>query len=229
FTAMGSTGVSQVKAAEVVQQQQVVLNNEEVAQLKRNLTELGIDDKTQNELIDKYNKGEIWDSMNPNKIKQVTSNLKLTAKNPVQKFTFPDGSVLQVKATVLNEKVINTKQNINEILPASSKECGSGYCKVYDVLVDGTSGVQSAEFRADFVHVQGGYDYISEIYDWRIVVIGGSYSLNEFTINRPKEDKRRSAQATLKWTMTTIGGAGGATSYLRLHVQNDDWSVEGSM
>ncbi|TQR38518.1 hypothetical protein [Brevibacillus brevis] len=230
FASTGFTHVGQVKAEEVTQQKHK-LSESELAELKDKLSDLGINEVTQEKLIEKYENGQPWDSMNPAKLKKQAPSFQISSKNPVQRYTFEDGSVLQLKVTVLKEETISSDQAAN--LMAKKKdpkpECGTGYCKFYNVLIDGSSGVQSAEFKADFVLVQQGYDYISEIYDWSIVTIGGYYSKDEFEINRPKETKNRDAQATLRWTAIAVGGAGSGTSYLKLNVGDDTWSIDGSM
>jgi hypothetical protein len=231
FASTGFTHVGQVKAEEATQQKHK-LSEAELAELRDKLSDLGINEVTQEKLIEKYENGQPWDSVNPAKLKQIAPTLRISSNNPVQRYTFEDGSVLELKVKVLKEETISSDQAANLMAKKGKEpkpECGTGYCKFYDVLVDGTSGVQSAEFKADFVLVQQGYDYISNISDWRIVTIGGSYTKEDFEINRPKETKNRDAQATLRWTTTAIGGAGGATSYLKLNVGDDDWYIDASM
>lgn len=107
--------------------------------------------------------------------------------------------------------------------------CGSGYCTYYEVLIDGTSGVQSAEFYADFTFVQGGADYISKVYDDRVMVIGGTYQNKSLSIMRQKEDLyyNRPAYAALTWDTISVGC--GCSSYLKLFVEDDNYYSDGSM
>ncbi|WP_314303423.1 hypothetical protein [Brevibacillus parabrevis] len=216
-----------VGSGEIVSaKQKVELSKQEEKEMKRKLKDLGINEKTQDKLLEKYKNGYIWDSMNPEVLSQLPEDaLEISAKNPVKTYTFQDGSVLKLEAKVVEKTVENNRG----ISPLSTSQCGSGYCKYFEVLVDGSSGVQSAEFYADIVLVNGGYDYISNVYDDSIVVIGGSYSNDSLKIERQKETSNQEAYARLKWNTTAIGGAGGATSYLRLYVGDDDWRITASM
>ncbi|MBG9944392.1 hypothetical protein ABE237_17050 [Brevibacillus formosus] len=109
FASTGFTHVGQVKAEEVTQQKHK-LSESELAELKDKLSDLGINEVTQEKLIEKYENGQPWDSVNPAKLKKIAPSFQISSKNPVQRYTFEDGSVLQLKVTVLKEETINSEQ-----------------------------------------------------------------------------------------------------------------------
>lgn len=70
-----------------------------IEKIKSILTEQGIDEKTQEKLINKKINGELWDVENPDKLKEVPDEFYiLNFKNPYEKkiYTFEDGSVLEL-------------------------------------------------------------------------------------------------------------------------------------
>lgn len=204
----------------------VELSKQEIKQLKENLEEIGVKANVQEKLIEKYQNGEVWDSMNPSVTSKLSEDLfTLSSKDPVKSYTFPDGSVLRLKATVLEEKEMSDIDDNGSITPFEYSRCGSGYCKFYELLVEASSGVQSAEFYADYVIVDDGYDYISDVYDYSIVTLAGDYTLEAFEIVRPRESADRDAYAKLQWKATAVGGTAAATSWIRFYVGSDDWYI----
>lgn len=185
--------------------EKVVLTNQQEEMMRQNLTELGIDKPTQSKLIEKLNKGEIWDSMDPKKVEEAEGKLKVSIKEPVKRHTFPDGSVVQIQ------------------LSGGTSSCGTGYCVYRGVEVRKTDGSATGKFKADYTIISSGYDSISSVYDPEILILGGTYSNDSLVINIPQETVSYAAQATLKFTVS-LNNTGTSTYYLKLYVgSNSAW------
>ena len=199
------------------QEQNINISSKELKELRTNLQELGIDDKTQDSLIKKLYNGEVWDSMNPNEIAKVPTDLLTPSINePIKIYKFPDGSVIK--------REIKIPEDTNLIF----RSPGSGYTTYRNVLISENNGTVGASFRADMGFAQEGYDEILEVYDYQITVVAGSYSDVELNIYRRKETSTSPAYAYLRFHFTSNQGGIqllDKTCYLKLYVQNDSyWS-----
>ncbi|GBF10237.1 hypothetical protein TEPIDINF_001741 [Tepidibacillus infernus] len=199
------------------------ITKEQIREIKENLTEMGVDEKTQNSLINKLKEGQIWDSMNVKmKDKGITNTILKTDANGTKvqstKTVYPDGSVNVVNITIPSPE-LDSEFSVQDV-SGGTASCGSGYCNYYGVKVDGGNGIVNASFLADYTFVDGGYDYISKAYQPRVEVYFGSFSdVTGPVILRAKETSYQSARAYLKWTFNN--DAGSAVQYLNLDVQQD--------
>ncbi len=199
---------------------EIQLSPTDKQELHKNLTELGITQKTQSKLIQKLERGQVWDSMNPDMISKVPANaLTPTENSPIKRFVFPDGSVIQVEMSPNN-----TPESESHLFMAMSSSSGSGYYSYTDKKISITSGLVGYGFYADFTLVNGSYDYISDVYDPFVNVIGGSGSINSLNIDRSTETSTRPATATLSVQVDFAGGvAASGTHILKFEVSNDSY------
>lgn len=199
---------------------------ESILNIKRDLSEMGVDPTIQAKLITKLEKGELWDSMNPHMTDQGTVTKHIITdhnKNKVYqtKTTFPDGSVNVVSITT-HDPSSPTSEIITPLgISGGSSTCGSGYCTYFGVKVYSGNGVVSANFLADYTLVNGGFDYIDNVYQGSAKAQVGTISnLKEPTILRAQETDYQSASASMSWTYSPPV-TGNATQYLILNVGND--------
>ncbi len=134
------------------------------------MSDLGIDKATQNKLIEKLKRGEMLDSMNPEKLSQIPEDtLTATLEEPVKTYTFPDGSVIKVEIKVISERYIPKQRKGPESLgwqkDITIKSIWSATC--YEVV-----------YYSDISLIQYQYDYIRRgPYHWRVTAgCFGDYS-----------------------------------------------------
>lgn len=188
----------------------VKLDKSVVKDIKKELNSLSIDADTQNKLIKKIESGEIWDSMNPEKIKLVP-NLLLTPsiEDPIKRYVFDDGSVIENSIEVSNDQSVSTR--------------AVGF---RNVQVKQRNGFAAGGFYADYNIYPGSrnIDCILAVRDSYIQVIGGTYSNKSLRITRSAENVglKRPAEAILTADISYLGSVGGgATFHMKLHVGND--------
>lgn len=68
------------------------MRDAQIEEYQQHWDKLNIDKNTQKKLAEKIKRGEILDSMNPEKIKPIAHKLRVSNTNPVAEYTFPDGS-----------------------------------------------------------------------------------------------------------------------------------------
>jgi hypothetical protein len=72
------------------------LTDKEITQIRENMTKDGVDQETQNSLINKIQKGEMLDCDNPEKIAAVPKEALTIRKGEMKKiYVFPDGSYIK--------------------------------------------------------------------------------------------------------------------------------------
>lgn len=190
----------------------------EIKEIKANFTELGIDEATQQKLIQKLKDGKEIDALNPDQAdKGITTivNHLATAKTSEQstaaylsRTVYPDGSV-----------------SVLSVTPGKGTVCGTGYCNIRDAVVEGGNGIVTASFLADYTLVNGGYASISSAYQPKVKIYAGTYSdVTDPKIVRGTETYYQSARASMSWKYTSA--AGNSLQYLHLDVQNNSASSD---
>lgn len=187
----------------------ISLDTEVIKELKMELDSLDIPLETQDFLIQKLEKGETWDCMNPEKIAEVPKDyLVPTLKDPVKRYVFEDGSVIENSILVSN--------TINPLIPMPI---------YYDnVKISGKNGLVGGGFYADYCIDGNSNDRISAVRDSYINVVGGSYSNKELSIVRSAEDtsRKKPAEAILTADISYLGDIGAAeTFHFKMFVGND--------
>jgi hypothetical protein len=204
-------------------------------QLRENFQKLKIDKKTQEKLIDKIKNGQVLDSENPNELAKVPEEaLTPTLNDPVKRYTFPDGSVIENGIEIISKTELDKdgnilheyhKKNSGEIGILSDEEiikstCGSGYCN-YTLRVYHNRGAVYAEFLAAISLVKNGPDTISDVGDYDITCLYGYSTGEDLRIDRGKElEGIAPAAATLSFTWVNVGST---TMRLRLNVEDDSF------
>ncbi|MEH7708086.1 hypothetical protein COF68_31770 [Bacillus toyonensis] len=191
------------------------------------------DKKVQAKLIEKVNKGEILDNINPAKEK-LGKKVKLNDSLTVT--TYPDGSkelsgIDYSEAKFFDEKgneVQPKSQDIKGItgpqgsISGGTWTSGSGYS-----CVQGAKVVRSkysnftASFKADFCYHQGAFDKISRIYSVLVDAPGGDYDTEGEGLFREWENASYSAYGGVKFKYTRLPDGGSSTQYLFLRVGGD--------
>lgn len=188
-----------------------VINDKE--SIRENFNELGIDSDTQEKLLKKIENGELLDSENPEKINE---GVTTKSSNPINNIlgksinsagyttrtVFPDGSI-----------------SILSVTPGTGTVCGSGYCNYQNTKIYSSNTVVTASFLANFTIVNGGYSYISYVWDPSVrTFISTSFSNLSLNITRPSESLQFSAQASMTWIYSSV--AGSQNQYLNLDVKD---------
>ncbi|MCY9658584.1 hypothetical protein P5G65_20000 [Paenibacillus chondroitinus] len=108
-------------------------------------------------------------------------------------------------------------------LTPTTVSCGSGYCNYSNVQVKETAfGFITAYFYANYTIVDGGNDYIGELYpNYKITVIGGSYDNETLSLYKPTESLQGPANAFLRFQYNGPGSSVSTTFYVYLNVGNN--------
>jgi len=211
----------------VMAKQSDSIDKETVKEIKVNLKELGIDDKTSNELINKLLKGEKWDSFNAEKVSKIAvEDLIPTYNDPVKRVVFEDGSVILNELDFSECTIVRTSSEMDILNIANAAGASRAYNKVYynNVKVSGKKGLCGGGFYADYYIDYAYCDSISAVRDSYINVVGGSYSNKILTLNREFEStvSQIEAEATLNADISYILGIGGAETFtLKMYVAKD--------
>lgn len=193
--------------------------------LNKWMKQYGVDDSTREALIAKYENGQLWDSItnskSPTKIEKLDDNSV--------KRTYADGSISisSISGGSKTTTESNGSISINSVGGGTSTS-GSGYINIKGATVSEYQGVVNAQFLADYTLVNGGMDYITKVYNKKVVVIGGAASGVTLTMIQKQETLNDPAEAELAFDVTVYSGGGSANGWLQLFVGNnsayDDWS-----
>lgn len=224
FVSIGN--VNTTKAATIPQ-----LSKQSISQLKRNFSDLNISNKVQDKLLEKIKKGELIDSMNPKKLEAVSNLITPTLDQPYKTYTFEDGSKITSGITVLDEEKVEPKEDTNLIQPLGSgtvdvthQASGTGYTNI-TAYVWYSDAMFNASFHAKFTLVNGGYDYISSVYDPNVTTFGYTWSQSHFGIDKSHENSTGRAKASLRGQLYLFGtGVYSTTAYLNLYVGKNSYS-----
>ena len=150
---------------------------EQEKRFREEFTKVGVEEEVQDKLLKKLKDGKLIDSINPEmkdkgkseKIVEKTKDGK-KVKSWKEKITYPDGSI-----TILS------------VTPGFI-DSGTGYVNYRHMLVkESVTGIWTATYRANFTPVNGGFDYISEVYEYLISVNFGEYDKEYFGIDYSSE------------------------------------------
>lgn len=222
-----SMGLSTSVYAGEKQDNKINITTEEESQIVGFLHDNGVDDKTTKNLIKKFKKGIMWDSL-----KEEYKDIEpaFITESPdgtiTQKFVYPDGSICV--STMVVPKYDNQSNDDQTISPMSvgggTWVSGTGYRICYGAYVSESYGIISGSFYADFTLIDGGYDYISNAYDYDIFVAAATITDVSMQITRPTETALNKAEAKLQWTWTLYGGSGSAIAWVKLNVGQNSYS-----
>lgn len=175
--------------------------------LRVELLEVGVNENKVDALVEKLKNGDKLDSMKEEYDDLLPVNEYVYKGFYKAEYIYPDGSVKNV--------TISTGVFTGTILGGNYSSGGYWYSWL-NARVFATWGVVTASFYADF---QGSTNFgrIDAIRDWGIVVVGGTFNLNDFSIVRSSATSSSPAEARLFFTGTVVDGFGSATFYLRLY------------
>jgi hypothetical protein len=191
---------------------------EQRKELEEKLASKGIKKETINSLISKLERGEIWDSLNPDVVEKVDSKLiNPSIDNPYVFYTFPDGSYIESSISKTNDSI-----------GIMASTCGTGYCYYTKQKISRYTSLVDAFYYADFTINYGAADRISYLYpDYSIEVLGGTWTDDKLEYIRSTEDtyNNLNAKARLKFTYTinTPIPAKSKVASLYLIVGDDTW------
>jgi len=190
------------------------------------------DPKTQKNLIEKVNKGEMLDNINPEK-KALGKKEKINETTTL--ITYPDGSKEEYGIDYSEAKFFDEKGN--EVQPKKQAlkgekgpqgsisggdwTSGSGYscvrgAKVYSKVISQFS----ASYYADYCNHNGAYDKLDRVWGLSLAAPGGDYTLEEFKVFRQWERSGYSAYGGLAFKYTDKNG-GATRQWLYIRVGND--------
>jgi hypothetical protein len=227
-----------------VEQTTQTLSKKDIKSLKEFFKTYKISKTTQDRLIEKLNKGKIWDSLKKDQEPVSVSEIEVSEEVVETIATYNDGSIVVTvveKAEIIEE--VNTPNDRPGIVrpgivtpgiatpgiatpgtitpyavSPGTTTGGSGYMNHKGAKAYVYYGVANAHFYADFTIVNGGNDYITRVYNYKIVGIGGTATYDNLAITRKTESLSGKASAKLDFTFVAYGGASSTTCWLRLNV-----------
>lgn len=194
-----------------------ILEENVKSKIRANLDELSIDKKTQDDLIQKLECGQLWDSMNPDKVSLVpVEDLLPSIDEPVKRFIFEDGSVIENQIDFSEATIKETYAESYNIAQPRAQ-----ITHYYGVKVSGKNGTYGGGFYADYyINWDYNQDAIMAVRDSYINVVLGSYSNKNLKIVKRVENSSGPAEATLTADLTFFN-LGGATFHFKMYVGND--------
>lgn len=193
----------------------IELTEQEILKIKNFLTDYGVNESTQEELIDKYKNGEMWDSITDSSNPINIQTIELDGETQTICY-YHDGSV---SVTTMPKKPDNQNQGYNlRSVSGGTWRSGSGYSNCYGATVRVNHGIVDMSFQADFSLVNQGYSEIIDVYHGDYFVAGGSISSENLRINRKKEDRYHPAEAeySINFDLIKIGGSWKYTVWLKV-------------
>lgn len=217
---MGLGVASGSVSASEIEQTTHTLSNDDIKSLKEFFKTYKVSKDTQYLLIDKLNKGELWDSL---KGQEPVSVSEIEVRKDVVETiaTYNDGSIVVsgFEPDITEEVAVVSPFAVDP----GTVTGGSGYTNHKGAKVYVYVGVANAHFYSDFTLVNGGNDYISSVYDYKIVGIGGAATYNNLAITKKTESLDGKASAKLDFTWIAFNGSTSATCWLRLNVGGDTY------
>ncbi len=212
FALMLVTFAQGVSAEEVsVNRKAFELSQTDTENLKDRFSELGIDEKTQDKLIEKLEKGEVLDSMKEENLQKAKVQISTKGGNSLnnsQVITFNDGS-----------KIMYGTRLVDSGIQPMSVSPG-----LYQIESYWITGILNYGFYSDIQIVSGSNnDYIISSDNPYVSVIGGSFTTPTVSIKRKTETSSYRAYSQMSFTYTIQTGQ--STASLYLNVGNDDYET----
>jgi len=218
-----SMGLFTTVNADEKQTNKINITAEEEAQLVAFFHENGVDDKTADKLIKKFENGIMWDSFKEEYKNMEPASVTESNGTIIKKYVYPDGSIKVVSIiTPTNDGDVS----IQGVVSGGTWISGSGYRTCIGAYVSFNYGIHKASFYADFTLVDNGYDYISGAYNPQAGIIGGTVSDMTLTITRASETAYQPAEARLQYVATLFGGWASNITWLSLSVGNNTYSSD---
>lgn len=205
-------------------QEHTEIPQEDIIQLKSFLNSYDVSQETQNALIEKLNTGNLWDSIKEGE--KPTHSYEVQTNDIIEKVeVYKDGSIVVTSIDYEDVEEVTENELITPFgVSPGTITSGTGYKNFKKAKVYYSNGLGNAYFYADFTIVQGGNDYISQVYDYSLKTLGGTASEVSLKINRAKETLDYRAEAKLSFIYTAFNNAGSTTCWLKLNVGRDSYS-----
>lgn len=179
----------------------IKLTPEQVKEFKVNATKDGIDEKTQEKLLNKLQDGELLDCMIPAKIEKAQKYLVVSLEQPRAEYTFEDGSKIISEISIESNDIIEPMAVIT-----TDVKCYMGSALYY------------AQFYANVTFTDYGDDRINSIRDQKAYSITSPITYGTFGITNKVASPSAPATARFNWKILTNGTW--YNQYLQLNVQN---------
>jgi len=181
-------------ASENSSNEKVVLS-EIIVKIQENGTDAAIASKLAEKLVN----GELLDCDNPN-AEPVSISQYLIGNDMVTYSLYADGSSMTVS------------------LSGGTSTIGSGYVNWTGRLAKAVSSSTTFQYNIDYTFLNGGNDYISRVYNKKIIVIYGSFSNDILSVIKSTENINGPAHgklsAKLDYTIPPITGYGSLSVYV---------------
>ncbi|MFE5309535.1 hypothetical protein [Isoptericola sp. NPDC056605] len=205
------------------------LSSSDREELSQFLNENGVSPAVQEELFQKLEHGEMWDSMSE---MEPVSTTSATDANVVKVTSvFADGSISVEEVEKPGEA------SPGQVAPLSVGGCqssssGSGYVSRYDCKASASTGIMTMGFYISYTLVQGGYDYIFDVHSPFRSVVTGTATTAKASIVKARENSTGSSWAKSVSTYTGFAGAPSGTYEMRALVGKDTawtrWARKGA-
>ncbi|MCG3086674.1 hypothetical protein [Sporosarcina cyprini] len=207
------------KKAELEQKQKE--NSISYLEIQNSLSQYGVQQKVQVELLSKLEKGELWDSMKEDSIPVEEETVETTTGTKTIR-KFEDGSILITGILAVESDPSSYKPlgKYDGVTPGTIIK-GSGYVSYKDAVVYYDDLVTYIAFNANFTILQGAMDFIDRVWEPKFKSKVGSATNISVGIIQAKETLDDPAEAKMDLTINWYNGGVGAVTYLKLLVGKD--------
>lgn len=217
--------VSSASAAENVE-----VSQEDLAAVKSNFVDLGIDENTIEKLLERFKNGQEIDADVLDVGQAVSKHTVREGDVSTTTYTFADGSRSQTEEEklTLNElpsglKPVSTNSGGFSTMSISGGKCtsGSGYSSCSGRKVSYRTGTYGYSFYASYSLANGAYDKITSAGKWNVWTAGGTVTNPKMRTIRANETGNNKAEARLSAVLNLGNSAGSLTRSLSLIVGSD--------
>lgn len=210
------------------------LTDKEITQLRDNMTKDGVDQETQNLLINKIQKGETLDCDNPEKIAAVPKDALTIRKGEMKKkYVFPDGSYIKsymIPITPKNRDIlleaIGDQKKVDSLLARKKSRFTIQSGQTYDIWVqNGTIGTQGG-FSCNFYLSSSNDSIINYLYGPSVWVDSGWSDTSTWQLSIPQkyENTTGAAHALFRYIWSDVGNWQ-STCYVHFYISGGQyWS-----
>ncbi|WP_277212173.1 hypothetical protein [Isoptericola croceus] len=205
------------------------LSDSDHEELTQFFDENGVSLAVQDELFEKLERGEMWDSMSEMEPESTTREsvanvVKITS-------VFADGSI-SVEEVEKPSKPISGEIGPLGVGSCQSSSTGSGYANRYDCRASASTGIMTMGFYISYTLVQGGYDQITDVHSPFRSIKTGTATTAKLSLVKSRENSSGSAWAKAVSTYTGFAGSPSGTYEMRALVGKDTawtrWARKGA-
>jgi hypothetical protein len=211
----------EVEAVSSYTSNESTLTAEDIAEIRNNLVDMGINNTTVKKLIKKLENGGVIDADIMLPEQAVSSEEKVENGIKTITYTFPDGSRSRITSQVVPSQTAPSGNIGIQSISGGSCQSGSGYVVCTNRKVSYQLATYGYSFYADYQLVNQAYDKINWAGNWNIWSAGGTVSSQSMRIIRATESVSGKAEARLSAVINLANGAGSLTRSLSLLVGGD--------